>query len=80
MEYSRVGSSHFLLPTCREQQLDSIILPRTLFLLQLHIAKIDKMASKCVHKGCEKMYTNPDEECKYHPGPPVFHEGLKGML
>jgi hypothetical protein len=24
------------------------------------------------------MYTDPDEECLYHPGPPIFHEGQKG--
>jgi len=36
------------------------------------------MAQKCVHQGCGKQYTDPDEVCKYHPGPPVFHEGQKG--
>ncbi|KAH8675318.1 HSP20-like chaperone [Xylariales sp. PMI_506] len=36
------------------------------------------MAQKCVHKGCNKIYTDPDEVCTYHPGPPVFHEGQKG--
>ena len=37
------------------------------------------MAKKCVHKGCGKTYENEDEECVYHPGPPVFHVGQKGM-
>lgn len=36
------------------------------------------MAQKCVHKGCGKVYSDPDEVCVYHPGPPVFHEGQKG--
>ncbi|KAF2833354.1 chord-domain-containing protein [Ophiobolus disseminans] len=36
------------------------------------------MAKKCVHKGCGKKYENDDEECVYHPGPPIFHEGQKG--
>ncbi|KIH95069.1 hypothetical protein SPBR_09248 [Sporothrix brasiliensis 5110] len=36
------------------------------------------MAQKCVHQGCGKQYTDPDEVCRYHPGPPVFHEGQKG--
>jgi hypothetical protein len=36
------------------------------------------MAKKCVHKGCGKTYENEEEECVYHPGPPVFHEGQKG--
>ncbi|KAK5074295.1 hypothetical protein LTR64_006560 [Lithohypha guttulata] len=36
------------------------------------------MAQKCVHKGCGKVFTDPDEECVYHPGPPEFHEGQKG--
>ncbi|KAF3769124.1 chord-domain-containing protein [Cryphonectria parasitica EP155] len=36
------------------------------------------MAQKCVHRGCEKTFTDADEVCRYHPGPPVFHEGQKG--
>ncbi|KAF2656641.1 chord-domain-containing protein [Lophiostoma macrostomum CBS 122681] len=36
------------------------------------------MAKKCVHKGCGKSYEDENEECVYHPGPPVFHEGQKG--
>ncbi|KAJ9157695.1 Cysteine and histidine-rich domain-containing protein [Pleurostoma richardsiae] len=36
------------------------------------------MAQKCVHQGCGKLYTDPEETCVYHPGPPVFHEGQKG--
>ncbi|KAK3354816.1 HSP20-like chaperone [Neurospora tetraspora] len=35
-------------------------------------------AKKCVHQGCGKVYTDPEEVCRYHPGPPVFHEGQKG--
>ncbi|KAA6411020.1 MAG: hypothetical protein FRX48_05331 [Lasallia pustulata] len=36
------------------------------------------MAQKCVHKGCGKKFSDPEEDCIYHPGPPVFHEGQKG--
>lgn len=36
------------------------------------------MTKKCVHKGCGKTYEDESEECLYHPGPPVFHEGQKG--
>jgi hypothetical protein len=36
------------------------------------------MAEKCVHKGCGKIFTDPEESCVYHPGPAVFHEGQKG--
>jgi len=36
------------------------------------------MAQKCVHKGCGKVFTDPEEDCVYHPGPPKFHEGQKG--
>ncbi|RMZ75066.1 hypothetical protein DV738_g5664, partial [Chaetothyriales sp. CBS 135597] len=35
-------------------------------------------AQKCVHKGCGKVFTDPEEPCVYHPGPPEFHEGQKG--
>jgi len=37
------------------------------------------MAQKCVHKGCGKTFTDPEEDCHYHPGPPKFHEGQKGV-
>ncbi|KAK4999666.1 hypothetical protein LTR66_001351 [Elasticomyces elasticus] len=36
------------------------------------------MAQKCVHKGCGKIFGDENDECVYHPGPPVFHEGQKG--
>ncbi|KAF5632947.1 zinc-binding protein [Fusarium tjaetaba] len=29
-------------------------------------------------EGCGKQFTDPDEKCEYHPGPPIFHEGQKG--
>ncbi|KAI5853121.1 HSP20-like chaperone [Morchella snyderi] len=35
-------------------------------------------AQKCNHKGCEKTFTDPEEDCHYHPGAPIFHEGQKG--
>ncbi|TDL27303.1 chord-domain-containing protein [Rickenella mellea] len=34
----------------------------------------------CTRKGCNKQYSeedNGDNACQYHPGVPVFHEGLK---
>ncbi|KAI1023445.1 hypothetical protein LB503_001215 [Fusarium chuoi] len=37
-----------------------------------------EMSQKCVHQGCGKEFTDPDEKCEYHPGPPIFHEGQKG--
>ncbi|KAK9474463.1 HSP20-like chaperone [Dipodascopsis tothii] len=37
------------------------------------------MANVCTHKGCEIKFDKPDESpCVYHPGPPVFHDALKG--
>lgn len=35
---------------------------------------------RCTHKGCGQEYdpeNNTPESCTYHPGAPVFHEGLK---
>jgi len=35
---------------------------------------------KCTRKGCNKSFEekeNKDDSCLYHPGAPVFHEGLK---
>ena len=37
------------------------------------------MAQHCVHKGCAKSFADPEEECVFHPGPPIFHEGQKGV-
>lgn len=36
------------------------------------------MAQECVHNGCGKTFTDTQEKCFYHPGPPIFHEGQKG--
>ncbi|CAD6503918.1 BgTH12-05661 [Blumeria graminis f. sp. triticale] len=36
------------------------------------------MTLKCVHQSCGKIYIDVNEPCYYHPGPPIFHEGLKG--
>ncbi|KAK2738872.1 hypothetical protein FQN57_006887 [Myotisia sp. PD_48] len=36
------------------------------------------MSMKCVHKSCGKEFSDADEPCVYHPGPPEFHEGQKG--
>ncbi|OZJ03778.1 hypothetical protein BZG36_03466 [Bifiguratus adelaidae] len=36
---------------------------------------------KCTHKGCGKDFdpeNNKEGDCQYHPGGPIFHEGLKG--
>lgn len=46
----------------------------------LEILHLYIMAGKCVHKACGKTFSDPEEECVYHPGPPVFHEGQKGKL
>ena len=37
------------------------------------------MAQKCVHNGCGKVFNAGEEICIYHPGPPIFHEGQKGV-
>ena len=55
----------------RTQKADHSILP---YDCQLN------MAQKCVHQSCGKVYTDPEEECHYHSGPPIFHEGQKGKL
>jgi len=43
-------------------------------------AKIIPGETKCVNQGCSVVYQGPEtnaEVCKYHPGVPIFHEGLK---
>lgn len=34
---------------------------------------------QCQHSGCEAYYVeeeNNETSCQYHPGAPIFHEGL----
>jgi len=39
----------------------------------------DNQRKKCTHNGCDQTYVEGDGTiCSYHPGPPIFHEGLKG--
>jgi len=75
----RFGTRELLEPSA--QQHPEEILNSTLQALDplLNIVQL-KMAQKCVHQSCGKMYTNPEEECQYHSGPPIFHEGQKGEL
>ena len=38
------------------------------------------VGTKCKHSACEQTYTGPQslkQACTFHPGGPVFHEGLK---
>ena len=38
------------------------------------------VGTKCKHSACEQTYTDPQslkQACTFHPGGPVFHEGLK---
>lgn len=36
------------------------------------------MSEKCVRQGCGKRFTDAQEECRYHTGAPLFHDGLQG--
>jgi len=39
------------------------------------------VGATCLHKGCNALYKDDSsrtEECIYHPGNPLFHEGSKG--
>ncbi|CAJ0948980.1 unnamed protein product [Ranitomeya imitator] len=36
--------------------------------------------TRCKHSGCKEVYQGPESDiasCVYHPGVPVFHEGMK---
>ena len=38
------------------------------------------IGTACKNRGCKSAYKGTEsneEECVYHPGVPVFHEGLK---
>lgn len=39
-----------------------------------------QIGQSCVNKSCKATYTGIDsdeETCNYHPGVPIFHEGMK---
>jgi len=36
-----------------------------------------KEGEACKNNGCKQVYPGTSDECKYHPGFPVFHEGMK---
>ncbi|XP_053555072.1 cysteine and histidine-rich domain-containing protein 1 [Bombina bombina] len=38
------------------------------------------IGTRCKHSGCKEIYNGPDSDagtCIFHPGVPVFHEGMK---
>lgn len=50
-----------------------------LFFVCWHCSEIPA-GTTCKNGGCGKTYDSPaidDTECVYHPGVPIFHEGLK---
>lgn len=59
-----------------------VIIPLHLDILQFMKEKPSdpKAKRQCTRNGCENYYTeeeNSDHSCVFHPGVPVFHEGLK---
>ncbi|XP_015782482.1 cysteine and histidine-rich domain-containing protein 1 [Tetranychus urticae] len=43
------------------------------------VAKVE-IGTSCKNNGCKKSYEGPhsnQEECLFHPGTPIFHEGMK---
>ncbi len=49
-------------------------------LVTTKLTSVYRKMPRCTHKGCGKEYdaaANADGVCLYHPGGPVFHEGLK---
>ncbi|XP_063793219.1 integrin beta-1-binding protein 2 [Pseudophryne corroboree] len=43
-------------------------------------AAVATIGTRCKHSGCKESYQGPESEagaCMYHPGMPVFHEGMK---
>lgn len=51
-------------------------------LVQQEESKSDEIAigTSCKNGGCKETFNGPetnDTDCIYHPGVPVFHEGLK---
>ena len=52
----------------------------TLVILFIYFCKRYLVGWKCCRSGCNAEYTGPEKNaecCYYHPGAPVFHEGMK---
>ncbi|KAM4695983.1 integrin beta-1-binding protein 2 [Rhinophrynus dorsalis] len=43
-------------------------------------AEVTVIGTRCKHSGCKEVFQGPESDagtCVYHPGVPVFHEGMK---
>lgn len=61
-----------------KQQIDD--LPTTKINRLAHLVNEVSIGTKCKHSGCEVFYESDEtncSECFYHPGVPIFHEGMK---
>lgn len=49
-------------------------------MLSRDLMETEKAKIRCQRIGCEAFFTeddNPDDSCRYHSGPPIFHDGGK---
>ncbi|XP_075436961.1 cysteine and histidine-rich domain-containing protein 1-like isoform X1 [Ascaphus truei] len=63
-----------------EQVLDKLRLGPNPACGQKDEAQLAGIGTGCKHAGCKEIYRGPESDtgtCVYHPGVPVFHEGMK---
>ncbi|KAM4662136.1 integrin beta-1-binding protein 2 [Discoglossus pictus] len=63
-----------------EQELEKLKLGPKQEAEQKNESEGTKIGTMCNHSGCKEAYQGPESEqaiCVYHPGVPVFHEGMK---
>lgn len=48
-------------------------------MVKLKISGVIQIGTTCKNGGCKSTYEGPEsnDNCVYHPGSAVFHEGLK---
>lgn len=63
-----------------EQELEKLTLESTKESESKVDTSVPLIGTRCKHSGCKEVYQGPENEkatCVYHPGVPVFHEGMK---
>ncbi|XP_053329693.1 integrin beta-1-binding protein 2 [Spea bombifrons] len=63
-----------------EQALEKLKLETKVESEQKVEAEVATLGTRCKHSGCKEVYQGPETDdgtCVYHPGVPVFHEGMK---
>eukprot|EP00730_Choanoeca_flexa_P012995 TRINITY_DN4857_c0_g1_i1.p1 TRINITY_DN4857_c0_g1~~TRINITY_DN4857_c0_g1_i1.p1 ORF type:complete len:311 (+),score=49.89 TRINITY_DN4857_c0_g1_i1:87-1019(+) len=76
----RDGADKILLPITVTSSLEKALAKQKAKAAEALESTEVKIGQACTHNACKACYSGPasdEEECHYHPGAPVFHEGYK---